>query len=66
MEDRRSLISNDIYYKLRDKLLANAEINDLAQPWAAAVNQLKALIASYNNLLATRPPEPTTPVTPTP
>ena len=66
MEDRRSLTSNDIYYKLRDKLLANAEINDLAQPWAAAVNQLKALIASYNNLLATRPPEPTTPVTPTP
>ena len=64
MEDRRSLISNDIYYKLRDKLLANAEINDLAQPWAAAVNQLKALIASYNNLLATRPPEPATPVTP--
>ena len=64
MEDRRSLISNDIYYKLRDKLLANAEINDLAQPWFKAVKELEALIASYNNLLATRPPEAKTPVTP--
>ena len=64
MEERRSLISNDVYYKLRNKLLANAELNDLAEPWATAVNQLKALIASYNNLLATRPPEQATPATP--
>lgn len=64
MDERRSLISNDVYYKLRDKLLANAEINDLAEPWGTTVNQLKAIIASYNTLLATRPPEPATPPTP--
>ncbi len=64
MDERRSLITNDLYYKLRDKLLANAEINDLAEPWGKAVNQLRALIGTYNNLLATRPSEPTTPATP--
>ena len=64
MVDRRRQISNAVYYKLRDKLLANAEINDLQEPWATAVNQLRALIATYNTLLASRAVTPTDMATP--
>jgi Family of unknown function (DUF6261) len=62
LKEKRALATND-YYKLRDFINSYFTINNGAAPFAKVTNELNALIAQYNNLVAGRgkgtpPPSP--------
>ena len=66
LDERRTTVTNDLYYKLRDKLLAYGNVNEFINPWAQTINEWNNLIVSYNQLIAnnggnTTPPAPPTP-----
>ena len=63
----KRLEANDLYYKLRDKLLAFGSVNDFANPWAVTIKQWNTLLETYNQIIATRAAnndDETTPPTP--
>jgi len=45
---------NDLYYRLRNMLMAQALIADYAPPFDEAINKVNALTTEYNNILARR------------
>lgn len=54
------------YYTLRDTIGAYHTINNGINPWGKAANDINAIIAQYNVLLAGRANEPTPPTPPPP
>ncbi len=48
------LQANDLYYELRDKLSAYANVNDFASPYDKVMKEWNSLIDDYNQTLATR------------
>lgn len=65
LDERRTTVTNDLYYKLRDKLLAYGNVNEFINPWGQTINEWNNLIASYNQLITNNgvvtPPAPPTP-----
>ena len=56
----KRLESTNLYYALRDRIGAFYTINNGANPWGKAVNEINALIEQYNVMLANRATEPNT------
>lgn len=52
------VLSEKLYYTLRNALGALALVHNYAQPWGNAVNDLNALIGQYKTLLSSRAHEP--------
>lgn len=55
IKDKR-LVANEYYYALREMLAAQATVAKNLPPFAPTINELNALIAQYNVLLAGRVP----------
>lgn len=51
---QRRLEGYDLYYKLRDKLLSQSNVNDYVAPFADAMLEWNAMLAPYNRLIALR------------
>jgi len=46
--------ANDLYYKLRNRINSNFDINDGAEPWATTINRINQTIGNYTFLLTRR------------
>jgi hypothetical protein len=53
MKDKR-LTANELYYLLRDMLIAQATVQRNAAPYPKTISELNALIDQYNVLLSGR------------
>jgi hypothetical protein len=53
IKDKRNE-ANEVYYKLRDMIVAQATVADNAVPYPKTINQINALIDQYNLILTNR------------